>query len=108
MGRAERRRAERRDRIETKKHGTTMTYAELKEMKQDAVNKIVEFDVISLMTCFALTLHRLYGFGYTRISRSLQYIDELMGQINCDEAVMNDFLKDLENETGIIIKCGEK
>lgn len=58
------------------------------------------------MKCFALAEHRLYGFGQKRIMRSLQYIDDLMGAIINDEVVMEDYMKELEDETGVIIKCG--
>lgn len=105
MGRAERRRMERRNRIETKKNTPNMTYQELGEMKDKIRKDISGYNVESLMTCFALAEHRLYGFGQKRIMRSLQYIDELMGYIMDDSATMEDFKKELEDETGVIVKC---
>lgn len=105
MGRAERRRAERRNRIEQKKNTPNMTYQELGEMKDKLRNDISKYNVESLLTCFALAEHRLYGFGYKRMMRTLNYIDSLMGYINDDVATMEDYKKELEEETGVIIKC---
>lgn len=105
MGRAERRRTERRNRIEQKKNTPNMTYQELGAMKEKIRNDISHYNVEALMTCFALAEHRLYGFGYKRMMRSLNYIDELMGNIMNDTATMEDYKKELEEETGVIIKC---
>lgn len=106
MGRAERRKAERRNRIENRKGKILMSREEIGEMKQKVSSNVSAYNVESLMTCFALAEHRLYGFGQKRIMRSLQYIDDLMGAIINDEVVMEDYMKELEDETGVIIKCG--
>ena len=105
MRRAERRRTERRNRIEQKKNTQNMTYQELGAMKEKIRNDISHYNVEALMTCFALAEHRLYGFGHKRMMRSLNYIDELMGDIINDKATMEDYKKELEEETGVIIKC---
>lgn len=105
MGRAERRRAERRNRIEQKKNTPNMTYQEIGEMKDKLRSDISKYNVESLLTCFALAEHRLYGFGYKRMMRTLNCIDFLMGDINNDIATMEDYKKELEEETGVIIKC---
>lgn len=105
MGRAERRRTERRNRIENRKGKIPLSHSEIGEIKRQTREKVSAYNVESLMTCFALAEHRLYGFGQKRIMRSLQYIDELMGYILNDKATMEDYLKELEEETGVIIKC---
>ena len=105
MGRAERRKLERRNRIERKKDTPNMTYQEIGAMKEKIRNDISHYNVEALMTCFALAEHRLYGFGYKRMMRSLNYIDKLMGDIMNDTATMEDYKKELEEETGVIIKC---
>lgn len=79
MGRAERRKAERRNRIENRKGKILMSREEIGEMKQKVSNNVSSYNVESLMIRFALAEHRLYGFWQKRIMRSLQYIDNLMG-----------------------------
>lgn len=105
MGRAERRRAERIDRIENKKTQVTLSRAELNQIKQDISNRASAYGTESLMTCFALAQHRLYGFGYKRIFRTLEYIDELMSDILSGEKDMDEYIEELKDETGIVITC---
>ena len=59
MGRAERRRMERSDRIENRKGKLLMSKSDLKDIRAE----ISENNVQVLMTCFALANHRLYGHG---------------------------------------------
>lgn len=105
MGRVERRKAERYKRIERSKEEITMTRQELAEMRDKLSQNVLNYNVEALMTCFALAEHRLYGFGKTRILRSLQYIDDLMGEVNDGKASIEDFKRELEEETNVMIKC---
>lgn len=105
MGRVERRKAERYKRIERSKEEVTMTRQELAEMRDKLSQNVLNYNVEALMTCFALAEHRLYGFGKTRILRSLQYIDDLMGEVNDGKASIEDFKRELEEETNVMIKC---
>ena len=105
MGRSERRRIERQDRIEDRKNKVLLTRQEISQMKKDISHKVSSYSVESLMTCFALAEHRIYGFGAKRIERCLRYVDELMGAITDDTACMEDYMKALEEETGIVVKC---
>lgn len=105
MGRAERRRAERKSRIESRKNQVSMTYQELGEMKEEIMTDASKLNVEALMTCFALAERRLYGFGPKRVLRSLQYIDDLMGDILNGEATIRDYQKQLEEELSIKVKC---
>ena len=100
MGRAERRKRERLDRIENRKDKILISKEDLSKKKDD----VTKYNVEVLMTCFALAEHRLYGFGQKRILRSLRYIDELMGSILDDSKTVNDYKKELEEETGLKIK----
>ena len=101
MGRAERRRAERRERIEDRKSKILMTRKDIAEMKKETSN----YNVEALMTCFALAGRRLHGYGHKRIMRELQYIDELMGEVIDGDVTIEDYKKELEDETGVVIKC---
>lgn len=105
MGRAERRMIERRNRIENRKGKIPLSYSEIQAIKKEASDSTSQYNVEALMTCFALAEHRLYGFGRKRIMRSLQYIDGLMGDIINDQATMYDYMEQLENETGVKIRC---
>lgn len=105
MGRAERRRMERRERIENRKGKMVMSEKELRDYRKDVEQDVLNYNVEALFTCFALAQHKLYGFGGKRISRTLNYIDELMGAVINDKATIEDYKKELENETGVIIKC---
>lgn len=106
MGRAEKRKEEHRNAIEKRKGKLLVSHSDLSELKRQERDRISRYDVEALMSCFALAEHRLYSFGHKRIMRSLQYIDQLMNAIVEDKAVMEDYLKELEDETGIIVKCG--
>jgi hypothetical protein len=105
MGRAERRRAERRNRIEERKGKVLLSHSEINEIRRTASNDGSVYGVEALMTCYALALRRLYKFGRKRINRSLNYINDLMDDILEDRATMEDFKQILEDETGIIIRC---
>ena len=105
MGRAEKRRLERRSRIENRKDKVLMSRQDIAEMKKDVFQKVDNFRIEALMTCFALANHRLYGHGAKRIMRSLNLIDELMCDIYDDKATIDDYKKELEDNAGVIVKC---
>lgn len=110
MGRAERRMMERRNRIEQKKeekNKIVMTREELRQFREQIVNDTLEYNVEALFTCFALAQRELYGFGTKRISRTLQYVDDLMGDVLNDKTTVEELKKKLESETGISISCGK-
>ncbi len=105
MGRAERRRAERRERIENRKGKVMLSHGDINELKKTITHDASAYDVEALMTCYALALRRLYKFGRKRIARALNAIDDMMSDILEDKVTIEDYKKILENETGIIIKC---
>lgn len=107
MGRAERRRAERRDRIEERKGKILVSPAELNRVKRDIAYKASCSNNEYLMTCFALALHRLYGFEAEEIGEALRCIDGFMTDILNDTSTMDDYIKELEEKTGVIVKCEE-
>lgn len=100
MGRAERRRSERKGRIEDRKDKLLVSKKHMSDVKQDITN----YNVRALMTCFALAERRLYRFGQGRLLKTLQYIDELMGDVIDGKITMEDYARILEEETGIVIK----
>lgn len=105
MGRAERRRMERNNRIEERKGKILMSPQDINEMKRNIVQDVTDFKIEALMTCFALANHRLYGHGPQRTMRTLQYIDELMGPIATGEKTVEDYKQELEDEAKVIVKC---
>ena len=105
MGRAERRRTERHNRIQNRKNELLISKQELSDIKRKVSDNVSDYTVEALMTCFALAEHRLYGFGKKRIFRTLQYIDELIGAVLTDEATIEDYKNELKQETNVVIKC---
>lgn len=91
MGRAERR-------LTAKREKKTST-----DVKR-AVNNARSFDIEALMTCFALSERRLYGFGRKRILRSVKYISELMDDILTDKATLDDYKRELEEKAKVKIQ----
>lgn len=104
MGRAERRRLERRKRIEANKDKIRLSWDDIHAMKSKVREETFQYDAVSLLTCFALAEHYLYGFGQKRIMRSLNYINDLMESISNGNATIEDYVKKLEEETGVSIK----
>lgn len=105
MGRAERRRMERNTRIEERKGKILMTQREINQMKRDIAEEATDFKVEALLTCFALTNHRLYGHGSKRTMRTLQYLDDLMGYIISGEKTVEELKRELESEVRVAVKC---
>ena len=105
MGRAERRRAERANRIEERKGKILMSKQDLGKMQDSIRQDISNFNVEAILTCLALALHRKFKFGPKRIMRILNYIDELMGGVVDDIYTIDDYKQQLKKETGVVIKC---
>ena len=105
MGRAERRRAERANRIEERKGKILMSKQDLGKMQDSIRQDISNFNVEAILTCLALALHRKFKFGPKRIMRVLNYIDELMGGVVDDMYTVDDYKQQLKEETGVVIKC---
>ena len=91
MGRAERRLAEKRER---------KTSTDVKR----AVTNTRNFDIEALMVCFALTEHRLHGFGRKRLTQTINYVSELMDDILKDRATIDDYKRILEEKAKIKIR----
>ena len=106
MGRAERRKAERRERIESRKGKILISREDLNEIKKDITHEAAGYNTEALMTCFALVLSR-QGFDADHIGECIVGINLLMDAILDGEVAMEDYIKELEDDTGIIIKCGE-
>ena len=105
MGRAERRRAERANRIEERKGKILMSKQGLGKMQDSIRQDISNFNVEAILTCLALALNRKFKFGPKRIMRVLNYIDELMGGVVDDIYTIDDYKQQLKEETGVVIKC---
>ena len=72
MGRAERRKAERRDRIESRKGKILISREELNKIKKDITYEATGYKTEVLMTCFALILAR-QGFDADHIGEAIMY-----------------------------------
>lgn len=104
MGRAERRLAERKNRIESRKDKILLSRHELNNIRKDLSYKASGYSVKTLMACFALVLSRR-GFDEDYISEFLGSINDLMDDIIEGKATMEDYVKELEDTTGIVIEC---
>lgn len=103
MGRAERRKSDRADRLWNNKNSIKVTRDELERMRAKTMDDAGRFDTEVFLTCFALTLHDEFGFGFKRVQRALGGIDDLFGKVLNDEIDL-DFIKErLRNEVGINI-----
>lgn len=105
MGRAERRAAERAKRIQNNKESIKMTRQDIRNMEDGIIQKTINLNADILMTCFALVLHDVYGFGRTRILKTLGAVDGMFGKVLDDELTMEDMKKRLEEETGVVLRC---
>ena len=100
MGRAERRKIERTERIEKRKNKLLVTRKDLKDMRMSVSRDNVKV----LRACFALAEHRLYGYGRKRCIRTLNYVDEMMGDILDGTSSFDDYVNELRDDVGVVIK----
>lgn len=107
MGRAERRLAERRNRIEERKGKILMSREDLNGIKEDLSYQASGYIVKALTSCFALVMSRK-GFDQDYISECLESVNALMDDILDGKATMEDYMKELEDTTGIAVVCKEK
>ena len=104
MGRAERRRTERNARINDRKNKLLITQEELHRIKDRLSYQESKYSTENLMACFGLVLSRR-GLPDEEIVSYLEDINKLMDDILSGEHIMQEYLNELENRTGIVIKC---
>lgn len=105
MGRQERRAKERAERLEYNKNTVRLTPHEIQKIKDEITQQVSAFSTEAFLTCFALTQRDLYGFGYTRIMRTLQGVDDMMNGILEGTTDIETLKQKLRDETGIVIKA---
>lgn len=105
MGRSERRRLERKNRIEERKNKFLMSPTDIIKIKEKTLTEYDDYKIEALLTCFALANNELYGHNQEQTMNTLKYIDELMGKITRDESTIEDMKKQVEDQIGICIKC---
>jgi hypothetical protein len=100
MNRAERRKIERKE-----KHGkgVTLSKNELNSIKEQISDRASITTVDILMVCFALAEHRVHKFGKKRIKKTIDYIDSLVEMIVNGEATIEDYKRELKEETNVTI-----
>ena len=86
-----------------------LTQAELNQIKNDVreqtIDETSKYDAEVLLTCFAWTLRKNYGWGHKRIFRALAGVDDLFGQVLRDELSDAEMRQQLVDEVGIKIRC---
>lgn len=101
MNRAMKRKQYRESRIQENKENPVLRQKDISSIKEEVSKE----NVNNILTCVALAEHRLYGFGQTRVLRTLQYIDKvLMQDILDDKATIHDYKRALSDEIGVYIK----
>lgn len=103
MNRAERRKAERNNKRDIRKNEVRLTEEELNEIKERVSDAASITSVDILMTCFALAEHRMHGFGKKRIKRTIDYIDDLVEGIVNGDSTIDEYKKELKEETDITV-----
>ena len=103
MGRAERRRQEKIDRIYQSKGAVKVSRDDYLGIRHDASVEAAKFDTEILLTCFAQVLHDSFGFGYIRVERALSEVDTTFGKVLSGEIDFDDMKKKLADEVGINI-----
>lgn len=81
----------------------SLSKKDIHDIERIAEQTALNFNVEALMTCFALSLNDLYGFGETRIIRTLDNIDRRMADIVNDTKTVDDFKAELKAKTGVAI-----
>lgn len=103
MGRAERRAAERKNKLTNRPGTICLTRQELEEIKKNERIKAQNDTIMFFMTTLPLAEHRIHKFGKTRALRTLHYINELMDSIINDTATIEDYRKMTEDEVNISV-----
>lgn len=103
MGRADRRRKERQDRIETRNGKFLLAKDDIRQMEQNIIDDITKQDVAILMTSFALALKRIDNFDAEECNVHLQYVDQLFADFLNGKATLDDYRNELA-EIGLEIK----
>lgn len=99
-------RSEKRKREGYRKQKITMTVGDLEDFQKRVSLERDIYDTEALLTCFALVNRELWGHGRKRILRALNRILKLMEPILNDEMTIEDYKKQLLDETGILMKNG--
>lgn len=109
MGREERRREERQKKKElSKQNNMSKSKAKSNAIVDALINDVTEHNTRIFLTCLGLALHDNYGFGKTRIMRTLECIDGLTNDILSDKTTIEDLEERLHKETGVSITFNGK
>lgn len=105
MGRAERRKVERKNRIEDRKGKVLMTPHDIREMKRNIIQDVTDYKVEAMMTCFALANATLWNHDAEQIIQTMQYLDDMMGEIYDGTITIEELKKLAEDRIGVAIVC---
>lgn len=105
MGRAERRRQERLNKIESRKGKFLVSKEEMEQIRERQTYEAAEYDVVALLTCFAMAEHKIHNMDSDQIAESLSYINELMDDVTNGKSTFEEYRRILEDEVGIVVAC---
>jgi hypothetical protein len=105
MGRAERRLAERLNRLNARWDEVSLKRTELDSLQNRIASETSTYSVEALMTCYVLALHNVFGFDKEKSMQALTEVDRLMGLVNSDRLTVEDLKQQCEEQTGIRVVC---
>lgn len=104
MNRAERRKMEKEHRADISRNTVKVDRREIKAREEKLKDDLGTYYVETLMTCLAVAEHRMHGFGKKRILKTLQCIDDIMGEINSGNSTIDDLRQELLDEVGLSVR----
>jgi hypothetical protein len=104
MNRAERRKIEKEHRADISRNTVRVDRREIKAREEKLKDDLGTYYVETLMTCLAVAEHRMHGFGKKRILKTLQCIDDMMGEINSGDLTIDDLRQELSDEVGLSVR----
>ena len=107
MGRAERRKLDRKQRIDSKKDKVYLSPKDIRDMKREITSMAVKYDVEVLLTCFAYVMHKELNLEQEQILNALASVDTVFGKVLSEEYSIDEMKKDLEDEVGVVVRTDD-
>lgn len=105
MNRARRRAAIKNYNKQQKKNEITVRKDKIDELKEEVSKRSCGYTTETLMVCFGLVLGEVYGFDRDKIIEGLEKINTYAEDVTTEKATMEDYMRRLEDVTGISIVC---
>ena len=70
----------------------------------DALQEGAEIKQERLYTAVGWAIHKAYGFSTVRVARGINWFDHVFYAIDKDEATWEQIMRELDDETGIVVR----